>query len=280
MKFGAYIFPTDYSAPVDRVGQALEERGFESIFVPEHTHIPANRETPYPGGGELPKQYSHTLDPFVALGAVAGVTKQLMLGTGISLVMERDPIILAKSVASLDHISGGRVLFGVGGGWNKEEMRNHGTDPKLRWKVLRERVEAMQAIWTQEEASYHGETLHFEKIWSWPKPVQQPHPPIILGSEGGRAFDRLLNYADGWIPFARGNEKLPEQIRELNERAAQAGRKPLTVTLFNVPTDPARLAPLLEIPGVERCLFGLPPENESVILSRLDKLVGTMQQVA
>ena len=174
MKFGVYMFPTDYAIDPVSLGRAVEGHGFESLFVPEHTHIPASRRSPFPGGGELPKEYSHTLDPFVALGAVAAATERLMLGTGICLVIERDPITLAKEVASLDFISGGRVLFGIGGGWNREEMENHGTDPSRRWKVLRERIEAMQQIWTEEAAEYHGEFVDFDPIWQCPSPSRSP----------------------------------------------------------------------------------------------------------
>ena len=168
MKFGVFLFPTDFSIDPIEIGVAAEERGFESIFFPEHTHIPSSRLTPFPRGGELPPEYSHCLDPFVALGAVAGATKTIKLGTGICLVIERDPITLAKEVASLDYVSGGRFLFGIGGGWNREEMQNHGTDPSKRWTILRERMEAMKQIWTNDEAEYHGELVNFDKIWSWP----------------------------------------------------------------------------------------------------------------
>ena len=168
MKFGIYIFPTDYSAGPAQIGRAVEERGFESLFFPEHTHIPASRETPFPGGGDLPREYSHSLDPFVALTAAAAVTTTLKVATGICLVIERDPITLAKQVATLDVVSGGRFLFGIGGGWNREEMENHGTDYTRRWKRLRESIEAIKTIWSEEEASYDGEFVRFERIWSWP----------------------------------------------------------------------------------------------------------------
>lgn len=272
MKFGVYHFSTDYSMQPAELGRALEERGFESIFLPEHTHIPAARGTDYPAGGELPKQYSHTLDPFVALSAIGAVTEKLMLGTGISLLVERDPILLAKTVASLDHMSKGRVLFGIGGGWNREEMENHGGNFGTRWKLLRERVEAMKEIWTQDEATYHGEFVNFDAIWSWPKPAQKPHPPIILGSDGNLAMKRLARYCDGWIPFARGNRSLPEKITKVNEMAAAAGRPPLSVTLFNVPSDPEKLEPLAKMQGVERCLFAVPAEQREKVLPRLDAL--------
>src|SRR4030081_1951329 len=181
MQFGVTMFLTEYPLPVTDLARAAEDLGFESYWAPEHTHIPVDRRSPWPGGAELPREYSHSLDPFLALTAAATVTKQLRLGTGWCLVVERDPITTAKEVATLDHLSGGRVLFGVGGGWNLEEMANHGTDPATRWKLLRERVEAMKAIWTQDDAEYHGELVDFDPIWSWPKPVQKPHPPVIVG---------------------------------------------------------------------------------------------------
>jgi len=172
MKFGIQMFPIDYAIPVTELGRAAEDLGFESLFFPEHTHIPTSRRTPYPGGTELPLEYSHTLDPFVAMAAVAAVTKTLKVGTGICLVMQRDPIVLAKEVASVDHLSGGRVLFGIGGGWNEDEMENHGTKPSERWKILRERIFAMKEIWTKDEAEYHGKYVNFDPIWSWPKPAR------------------------------------------------------------------------------------------------------------
>ena len=181
MRFGLAIFPTDYAIPMAELAPAVEQRGFESLWVAEHTHIPASRRTPYPSGGELPKHYWHTLAPFVALTAAAAVTSTLRLGTGVCLVIEHDTIDTAKEVASLDHISRGRFLFGVGGGWNREEMADHGTVFETRWKVLRERIEAMKAIWTKSKAEYHGEMVNFDPMMTWPKPVQKPHPPIWVG---------------------------------------------------------------------------------------------------
>ena len=222
MKFGASIFLTDYAIGPVELGQACEERGFESLFFLEHTHIPTSRRTPYPGGDELPKQYADTLDPFVALGAIAATTERLRLGTGITLVIERDPIVLAKEVATLDLISGGRVLFGVGGGWNREEMENHGTDPTRRWKLLRERIEAMKALWTEDEPQYHGEFVDFDPVWQWPKPVQKPHPPILLGNAGEGALRRAVSYADGWMPIGGRHE--PRGAHRGAEPAGARGR--------------------------------------------------------
>ena len=278
MKFGVYMFPTDYAIDPVSLGRASEELGFESLFVPEHTHIPTNRRSPFPGGGELPKEYSHTLDPFVALGAVAAATERLMLGTGICLVIERDPITLAKEVASLDFISGGRVLFGIGGGWNREEMENHGTDPTRRWKVLRERIEAMQQIWTEEAAEYHGEFVDFDPIWQWPKPVQKPHPPVIIGGNGANTLQRVVRYGDGWMPIGRGAD-LKSRIEELNRLASEAGRARIPVTIFGAPPK-AEVVDAYAEAGVERLLFHLPPAPRDEVLPLLEQRAELVRQHA
>src|SRR5689334_2952188 len=210
--FGAMMFPTDYAIQPVELARAVEERGLDSLFFPEHTHIPTSRRSPWPGGGELPMEYSHTHDQFVALTAAAAATKRIKLGTGICLVIERDPILLAKEVASLDVLSNGRVILGIGGGWNAEEMENHGTNFKQRWKILRERVLAMREIWRNEKAEFHGEFVNFDSIWSWPKPVQAGGPPILLGSEAKRCFERVVDYCDGWIPIMRRGEQLKDGI--------------------------------------------------------------------
>src|ERR671926_1362353 len=194
MKFGVTMFPTRYSIGPAELARAVEERGFESLFFPEHTHIPISRRSPWPGGADLPPEYRETLDPFLALTAAATVTERILLGTGICLVVERDPITTAKEVATLDLLSGGRVLFGIGGGWNREEMENHGTDPKVRFAVMRERIEAMKAIWAEDEAEYHGRHVDFDPIWSWPKPRQRPHPPVLVGGLGEKVLDRVVAY--------------------------------------------------------------------------------------
>ena len=269
MKFGVYMFPTDYAIDPVSLGRAVEGHGFESLFVPEHTHIPASRRSPFPGGGELPKEYSHTLDPFVALGAVAAATERLMLGTGICLVIERDPITLAKEVASLDFISGGRVLFGIGGGWNREEMENHGTDPTRRWKVLRERIEAMQQIWTADAAEYHGEFVDFDPIWQWPKPVQKPHPPVIIGGDGANTLQRVVRYGDGWMPIGRRAD-FKARIDELNRLSAEAGRADIPVTIFGAAPKPEVIDAYAEA-GVERLLFHLPPAPRDEVLPLLEQ---------
>lgn len=271
MKFGLQMFPTDYAIPVTDLGRAAEELGFESLFFPEHTHIPTSRRTPWPGGGELPREYSHTLDPFVACGAVAAVTKTLKVGTGVCLVMQRDPITTAKEVASVDHLSGGRFLFGIGGGWNEDEMENHGTNPKLRWKILRERILAMKEVWTKEEAEFHGKFVNFDPIWQWPKPVQKPHPPILVGGAGPHTLDRVLEYGDGWMPIGgRTGAVLAQMIRELQERAKAAGRGPIPVSVFGVPPSKEVIEQYAEM-GVDRVIFGVRPEGAEQVLPALKR---------
>ena len=278
MKFGVSMFFTDYSIGAAELGRAVEEHGFESLWVPEHTHIPASRRTPFPSGGELPREYSHSLDPFVTLAAVAAVTSQLRLGTGVCLVIERDPITLAKNVASLDFLSGGRFLFGIGGGWNLEEMTNHGTDPSKRWRVLRERVLAMKQIWTQDEAEFHGEFVDFDPIWQWPKPAQQPHPPIFVGGNGPHTLDRVVEYGDAWMPILRPGADYTDRIEFLQRLAAAAGRGSIPVTLWSPPRDP-RLIEQYERLGVERCVFGLAAAPAEHILPRLEHYAEFARQI-
>ena len=270
MDFGVTMFATDYSMGPVELARACEDRGFESLFFVEHTHIPASRRTPYPGGGDLPKEYSHTIDPFVGLAAAAAVTERLKVGTGVCLVIEHDPIVLAKKVASLDHLSGGRFLFGIGGGWNREEMENHGTDPKKRWRVLKERVEAMKAIWTQDEAEYHGEFVDFDPIWSWPKPVQKPHPPVLMGGYGPTTFERILDYADGWLPIGTRVTELGERIAELQKLAAERGRAEIPVSVFGARMRAEDVERLGEA-GVGRVIFWLPPAEADTVLPLLDR---------
>jgi len=266
VKFGIQMFPADYAIPVTELGPACEDLGFDSLLFPEHTHIPTSRRTPWPGGAPLPKEYSHTLDPFVAIAATAAVTKTLLIGTGICLVMERDPITLAKEVASADFLSGGRVLFGIGGGWNEEEMENHGTKPSLRWKILRERILAMKEIWTKDEAEYHGEFVNFDPIWSWPKPASKPHPPILMGGDGARTLDRVLDYCDEWMPIGGrmgGMEHFKARIDELQTRAKAMGRDRIPVSIFGVAPQPEIIEAYRDM-GVDRAIFGLradAPEN-------------------
>lgn len=275
MDFGVVMFPTDYTIRPDELGRALEERGFESLWVPEHTHIPASRRSPWPGGANLPKEYWSAYDPFVALTAAAMATSWLRLGTGICLVVERDPIITAKEVASLDRLSGGRFLFGIGGGWNAEEMEHHGTEFKKRWRVLRERVLAMKEIWTKEEAEFHGEFVRFDKIWSQPKPVQKPHPPIIMGGDGPTTFDRVIEFANGWMPISRPGRSSPvEKIPALRQQAEKAGRDPrsISVTIFFAKPDRAAVD-ALRAAGVDRAIFGVPSESREKVLPLLDSYV-------
>jgi len=272
MKIGVSIFTTEYTIGMAELACAAEDRGFESLFLPEHTHIPKSRKSPWPGGPNLPKEYWHTLDPFVALAAAATVTTRLRVGTGICLVIERDPITLAKEVASLDVLSNGRFVFGIGGGWNAEEMENHGTDFKKRWRVMRERVLAMKEIWTKEEAEFHGEFVNFDPIWSHPKPVQKPHPPILLGVNTLNARQRVVEYCNGWMPIAVRAGDLGAGIADLRQRAERAGRdaNSLSVTVFGTKPDEAVLRGY-EKAGVERALFGLPSANRETILPLLDR---------
>jgi probable F420-dependent oxidoreductase len=262
MRFGVAVFLTDTAPDPPTMARLVEERGFESLFLPEHTHIPASRQTPYPAGGPLPDYYSQTHDPFVALAAAAVATERLLLATGICLIVERDPIVTAKEAASVDVISGGRFLFGVGAGWNLEEMKNHGTDPKRRFAIMRERVEAVKAIWTEDEASYHGEHVDFDRIWCWPKPVQRPHPPVLVGGNGPKVLERVVSFGDEWMPnLASG---LRERIAELQRLAEEAGRDPIPVTLSGAKPD-RELIERGEEAGVHRCAFYIPtaPRDET-----------------
>jgi probable F420-dependent oxidoreductase len=281
MNFGVLMFAADYAIRPDELARAVEERGFESLWFPEHTHIPVSRRSPWPGGPNLPKEYWHTHDLFVSLAMAAAVTKRLKVGTGICLVVERDPITLAKEVATLDALSDGRLLFGIGGGWNAEEMENHGTDFKQRWKLLRERVEAMKTIWTEETPEYHGDLVNFDPIWSWPKPAQQPHPPIYLGGHGPKALQRVVRYCDGWMPIPARASDLKAEILELRTLAEKAGRNPdsLPVTLYGVAADPKTLAAYSDA-GAHRALFGLPSAGPDVVLPLLDKYAAVAKSLA
>ena len=272
------MFPADDAVAPGELAAMVEARGFESLFFPEHTHIPASRATPYPGGGELPREYSHTHDPFVALTAAAAATQRLLVGTGICLVIERDPITTAKEVASLDQLSAGRFLFGIGAGWNAEEMANHGTDPRTRFALLRERIEAMKAIWTQEEASYHGRYVEFERIWSWPKPAQRPHPPIIVGGNGERVLDRVIAYGDEWMPNrVESVDQLAARIDRLRRMAEDAGRPPPKVGLYAAPAKAAEMD-AYERAGVGRYVLFVPPVAGPEAEARLDHLAGAIDE--
>jgi probable F420-dependent oxidoreductase len=240
--FGVSYFPTDEAIEPADLARMAEERGFESVLVTEHTHIPVSRDTPYPAGGDLPREYWRIYDPFVCLATMAAATERIKIGTAICLLVERDPITTAKEVASVDRLSGGRMLFGVGAGWNLEEMANHGTDPSSRFALLRERVEACKALWVEEEASYHGDFVDFDRIVSRPAPLQDPHPPILIGGNGPTVHKRVLAYGDGWFPNRiPPDDAMIARVEELQRLANQAGRGPIPVTLQIPPRDPAVL---------------------------------------
>ena len=231
MDIGIFMFPTGDAIRPDELGAEVEARGFESLWFPEHTHIPTSRRTPFPGGGELPPEYSRSHDPFVALTAAAMSTKKIGLGTGICLIIERDTITTAKAVASLDVLSGGRFIFGIGGGWNREEMEHHGTDYPTRFAKLEEQVAAFKTIWTEDEAEFHGRHVDFDPIWSWPKPAQKPHPPIVLGGGTRYTRQRVVDHCDGWMPIGRDDEAVLRGIEDLRHRAERAGRAMDTISI-------------------------------------------------
>ncbi len=271
MKVGVFYFPVDYGIDIAELAAALEERGFESLFVPEHTHIPTSRRSPFPGGGELPKRYAHTHDPFVALSFAAAATRKLLVGTGICLIPERDPIVTAKAVASLDQLSGGRFVFGIGGGWNVEEMENHVARYDTRFKLMRERILAMKALWTEEEAEYHGPMVDFDKVWSYPKPAQKPHPPIILGGETDYTLRRVVDYCDGWFPRPGRGWDAGEEVARLHRMAEAAGRDPktLSISVFRAPADKTALQRYAEV-GIDRAVLEVPDRGRDEILRILD----------
>jgi len=276
MKFGIATFVTDEGISPLVLGPALEERGFDSVFLAEHSHIPTSRQTPYPSGGDLPRKYYRTLDPFVALTAMASVTNRLLVGTGIALLPQRDVIHLAKEVASVDLVSDGRFQFGVGVGWNREEMRNHGTDPKTRGALMDEMLGALIGIWTSDEAEFHGSYLDFDPIFAWPKPVQRPHPPIYVGGESDAALARLARFGDAWFP--RSNTS-PEKLREVRRWLTAQGLPDVPFTIFGAGKDPAKLAGYAD-GGVERITFLLETMPESETLAELDVLAQLRPRVS
>ena len=272
MELGVLIFPTDLSIRPARLACELEDRGFESLWVTEHTHIPTSRTTPWPGGANLPEEYKRTLDPFVALTSAAAVTTRLRLGTGICLVAQHDPIVLAKTIASLDLVSDGRFLFGIGVGWNVEEMADHGVDPARRRGVVREKVLAMRRLWTEEVAEFHGEFVDFPPCWSWPKAVQRPHPPIVMGGAGGPiTYRHIIEYCDGWMPI-HGRRDVVDALSDLRHAAEDAGRDPASIEIgvFGVPNDEAIITRYREL-GVARCVLAVPSAPESVVLELLER---------
>jgi len=277
MQFGAAIFFTEYSIGPIELAQALEERGFESLWAPEHSHIPVSRKTPYPGGGELPKEYYDVMDPFVTLTAAAAATKSLKVATGICLLQQRDVIQTAKLVASIDQLSGGRFLFGIGVGWNQEEMENHGTDYASRGQRVRENIEAMKEIWTKDEAQYHGEFVKFDPIFAWPKPVQKPHPPILLGGAFPQAARRAIRYGNGWLPIMGVND-LANLLPKYQEMAKEAGRdvRDVPISAWHARFDADAAKRLAEL-GVVRMITTLPPAGRDKILAILDKCAEAMQ---
>src|SRR4051794_384271 len=264
MEFGVGYFATHDAMEPGALAALVEEAGQESLFFAEHTHIPAARTTPYGGGGELPRKYWHTHDLFVTLTAAAAATTRLRVGSGVCLVIERDPIITAKEVASVDVLSGGRLEFGVGAGWNREEMENHGTDPRRRMAVLRERVEAMKQIWTEDEAPSHGEHVTFARIWSWPKPAQRPHPPVLVGGSGPTVLDRVLAFGDAWFPNHRDlDDAHVEELRALADRH-------IDIDVIGMPPKAEAIEHCARL-GVRRTNIWLPTGGRSTVEHNLEK---------
>jgi probable F420-dependent oxidoreductase len=271
MDFGIGYFPTHDAVSPGAIARLAQERGHESLFFAEHTHIPASRDSEYPGGGALPRKYIHTYDLFVALTAAAAATTSLRVGSGICLVIERDPITTAKEVASVDHLSGGRLEFGVGAGWNREEMANHGTDPRTRMRLMKERVEAMKAIWTQDEASYHGEFVSFDRVWSWPKPAQRPHPPVLVGGIGPTVEERVLAFGDAWFP--NWVDGVLERAAALRARAD----RPIDVMIMGLPADPAAIEQCVRA-GCRRVVHWVPSGHRSVVERGLERWAAAIAQ--
>jgi len=282
MLFGASMFFTDYSMHPAELAKALEERGFESVWAPEHSHIPLSRGSEFPQGGDLPKQYYDVMDPFVTLTAAAMATKNLKVGTGVCLVIQRDVIQTAKLVASLDQVSGGRFLFGIGGGWNADEMADHGTDFKTRFKLMRERTEAMKVIWTQNKPEYHGDLVDFGPMMTWPKPVQKPCPPVIIGGMFPHGARRALRYGDGWIPHSRRPqyEDVTDFMPQFRAMAAEAGRDLATcpVTVWGVQPDIDRVRRYID-QGIARGVVQLKAEKADTILPLLDTWAGIIRKL-
>jgi probable F420-dependent oxidoreductase len=280
MRIGAAMFLTEYSITAAQLACELEARGFESVWAPEHSHIPLSRKTPLPSGGELSRQYYDVMDPFVTLTAAATATKTIKVGTGVCLVIQRDTIQTAKLVASIDQVSGGRFLFGIGGGWNQDEMEDHGTVYATRFKLMREQIEAMQKIWTESKPEYHGELVNFDPMMTWPKPVQKPHPPVILGGAYPHAARRAVRYGNGWVPIAGRGGSLEDWLPGFKQMLSEAGR-----SLADVPISMFGTAPDIDLikryqdMGVARVVAGCPPEPADKTLPLLDKWAGIIRQV-
>jgi probable F420-dependent oxidoreductase len=276
MKIGLSTFPTDYSISAVALARAAEERGFESVWVVEHTHIPASRRTPYPAADELPSIYWEAYEPFTFLAQVAAVTEKLKVGTGICLVPEHHPITLAKRAASLDSLSGGRFLFGVGAGWNAEELENHGVEFADRWKVMREHILAMKACWTEKDAEFHGEFVDFDPVWVEPKPVSKPHPPIYMGASSTWAIERIVDYADGWYPVPV--PEFDERLALLNRLCEERGRdrSEIDVCLLTTVDSKDALAEI-QAKGVSRVVLGLPTVAEDEALGVLDSYASIVE---
>jgi probable F420-dependent oxidoreductase len=283
MHVGAAMFFTDYAIDAGQLARALEERGFESLWAPEHSHIPVSRVSPFPNGGELPRQYYDVMDPFVTLTAAAAATKRLKVGTGVCLVQQRDPIQTAKLVASIDQVSGGRFLFGVGSGWNAEEMADHGTPFKSRHRIARERIEAMKLIWTQDQAEYHGAFVNFDPMMAWPKPVQRPHPPVIVGGAFPYGARRAIRYGDGWVPHASRPEygDVSDYLSQFHQMAKEAGRDPasLPVTMFRVVEQLDKLRHYRDI-GIARVVITLPSAGSEDVMPILDRWAEKITKLA
>ena len=272
MHIGLTQFSTGYTIRIDELAREAEDRGFESLFVPEHTHIPTSRRSPWPGGPELPEEYKHTIDPFVGLAYAAASTKKLRIGTAIALLTERDPIVLAKECATLDLLSGGRFELGIGAGWNAEEMENHGTTFKDRFKVMCDRAKAIKAMWREETPEYHGPFVDFDPIWSYPKPVQTPNPPVLLGGETKYSLERVVDFCEGWMPRTRSFKDAKAEMARLAEFADRAGRDVSTIqtSVFGATGDPAALDSYREA-GVFRALLTIPPKGRDDVMPLLDK---------
>jgi probable F420-dependent oxidoreductase len=271
MHFGVTMFGTDRTMRPDELARAAEERGFWSLYLPEHTHIPVSRRTPPPTGDEpLAEHYARSLDPFVALTMAAASTERLRVGTGICLVAQRDPIVTAKAVASLDHLSGGRFVFGVGFGWNEDEVEDHGVDMRRRRDVAREHVLAMQRLWVDDEAAFDGEFVRLPPSWSWPKPVQQPWPPVLIGGASGpKLFAHVTEYADGWIPI--GGAGVRAALPDLHRAMEAAGRDPATARIvpFGSFPDPGKLDYYASL-GIDEVVLRVPVGGPDVALPVLD----------